>query len=213
MQVKWRNFVERHSRCSKCRNEGLLDQRALPLFTKCPPRSFEILFILEAPNPDDTYNPNKRYISVDPNTDPSGSLLHDLFINELQFSFVDLFITNSVLCLPLEKKKGKFPVYAWQRNNCLPILRQMIDVFCPLIVCPLGCKALYATEQIFPHGYRRMAEAAAIPTPWYDRVLFPLFHTGRKARNSRNGRPVHQQRADWRRLRALWEHLKAKQSP
>jgi uracil-DNA glycosylase len=212
MQTIWREFVDRHRKCSRCRNEGLLDTRSLPLFAKRPPRSFEILFILEAPNRDDTYNPNKRYITVDPSTDPSGRFFHDLFINELRFSFDDLFITNSVLCLPVEKA-GKFPVSTGQRNNCLPILKQMINDFCPLIVCPMGTRALIATEQLYPHGYRTMAEAVAIPTPWYGRVLFPLFHTSGQARNPRNGRPEPQQRADWRRLRVVWEESKAKHSP
>jgi len=123
-QTIWREFVDRHSRCSQCTNEGLLDIRALPLFAKRPPRSFEILFILEAPNRDDTYNPNKKYITVGPDTDPTGSFFYDLFINELRFSLDDLFITNSVLCLPVNDG----PLSS-QRNNCLPILRQMIEDF------------------------------------------------------------------------------------
>lgn len=122
----------------------------------------------------------------------------------------DLFITNSALCLPSEKKKGEFLVSPRQRNNCTQILRQMIDDFGPIIVCPVGTKALLATSQISPHVYWTMAEAVAKPTPWYGRILFPLFHTGAQARNSRNGRPEPQQRADWRSLRAVWEDEKAK---
>lgn len=209
MQGKWQEFVEQHRRCSQCRNESLLDQRAFPLFAKHPSQSFDILFILEAPNRDDTYNPKKGYITVDPRTDPSGRFFHYLFTCELGFPTDDLFITNSVLCLPAEKG-GKFPVSPKQRINCRPILREMIDNFGPIIVCPMGTRALIATEQIYPHGYRTMAEAVAIPTPWYGRVLFPLFHTSGQARNPRNGRPEPQQRADWRRLREVWAHLKAR---
>ncbi len=208
MQAKWREFVKTHSTCILCRNEELLDRRSFPIFSKDEPRSFDILFILEAPNRDDTYNPNKGYLTVDPRTDPSGRFFHDLFTNELRFSIGDLFITNSVLCLPAEKA-GKFPVSPRQRTNCIKILRQIIDNFAPIIVCPMGTKALLATEEIYPHGYRMMAKAAAIPTPWYARILFPLFHTSAQARNPRNGRPDSKQRADWRSLRAVWEQARA----
>jgi uracil-DNA glycosylase len=205
----WREFVKSRSICSRCRNEGLLDQRSFPIFAKHPPRSFDILFILEAPNRDDTYNPNKGYLTVDPLTDPSGEFFHDLFTNELRFPLDDLFITNSVLCLPAEKKAGEFPVYARQRSNCLPILHQMIKDFSPIVVCPVGTKALLAMEQIYHHGLQLMKEAVAKTIPWYGRILFPLFHTSRRARNPRNGRPEPQQRADWRSLRAVWEHARA----
>ena len=48
--------------------------------------------------------------------------------------------------------------------------------FWPNYCLSIGIKALIATELICPHGYREMAKAAAIPMPWYGRILFPLFH-------------------------------------
>ena len=205
----WSKFIESHKTCVRCREKNLLDSRSFPIFAKNTPQSFDILFILEAPNRDDTYNPLKGYLTVDPSTDPSGRFFYDLFCNELKFSIDDLFITNSVLCLPSERA-GKFPVSVQQRTNCLSILQKMIDEFNPLIVCPIGTKALVATNGIYKHGLRTMAEAATKARPWYGRTLFPLFHTSLQARNPRNGRPELQQRADWRNLRALWEkHLHA----
>jgi len=204
----WTNFIESRRKCTQCSCNGLLDKGAFAVFQKEAPRSFDILFILEAPNRDDTYNPKKGYLTIDPDTDPSGRFFCDLFRNELKFPMNDLFVTNSVLCLPAEKA-GKFPVSALQRRNCLPILRQLIDTFNPMIVCPLGTKALIATDGICNHDLRTMATAVANPLNWYDRVLFPLFHTSAQARNPRNGRPEPQQRFDWRKLRAVWKHLHA----
>ncbi len=204
----WTSFVESRRKCAKCKCDGLLDHGAFAVFQKEAPRSFDILFILEAPNRDDTYNPKKGYLTVDPDTDPSGRFFCDLFINELQFPMSELFVTNSVLCLPTEKA-GKFPVSALQRKSCLPNLRQLIDTFNPLIVCPMGTKALIATDGIGNHGLRTMAEAVANPVSWYGRILFPLFHTSAQARNPRNGRPEPLQRADWRKLRDVWKQTNA----
>lgn len=206
--MMWTNFTESHRKCTQCSCYGLLDTGAFAVFQKKAPRSFDILFILEAPNRDDTYNPSKGYLTIDPGTDPSGRLFCDLFSNELQFPMSGLFVTNSVLCLPAQKA-GKFRVSALQRRNCLPVLRELIETFNPMIVCPMGTKALIATDGICGHGLKTMASAVANPLSWYGRILYPLFHTSAQARNPKNGRPEPQQRADWRKLRAIWEHTHA----
>lgn len=131
-EMMWTKFIESHRRCIECSSNWLLNEGAFAIFQKDSPRSFDILFILEAPNRDDTYNPKKGYLTVDPDTDPSGRFFYDLYTNELQFPLNDLFVTNSVLCLPAEKA-GAFPVSPLQRRNCLPILRQLIDTFNPKI--------------------------------------------------------------------------------
>lgn len=119
-----------------------------------PPGATDILFILEAPNRDDTCNPKKKYLTVEPDTDPSGRFFYDLFVNELQFPIKDLFVTNSVLCLPAQNK-GKYPVTSLQQSNCKAILQRMIDVFNPLVVCPVGAKALVATSHLSEHRYKK----------------------------------------------------------
>lgn len=205
----WQEFKAECSRCNRCKSGSLLDPKAFPILMKLSPRATDILFVLEAPNRDDTYNPGKGYLTIDPETDPSGRFFYDLFVNELRFDIdQDLFVTNSVLCLPA-KKDGKYPVSPSQKLNCSNILKRMIDVFNPIIVCSMGAKALSAMLQIDKHGYRSMAEAAAMPTPWYGRTLFPLYHTGRQARNSNNGRVDENQRADWRSLRSTWKKVRA----
>ncbi len=200
----WQQFTTECKQCTRCKDDELLDPKAFPVLMKIPARATDILFILEAPNRDDTYNPLKGYLTVDPDTDPSGRFFHDLFVNELGLPIQDLFVTNSVLCLPL-LKKGKYPVTALQQSNCNGILQHMIDVFEPSIVCPVGTKALLATCRLDTHGHRKIATAVANPIPWYGRILFPLYHTSGQARNPRNGRPEHMQRADWRTLRTLWQ--------
>jgi len=198
----WDMYKARCRKCEICRSEQLLDDHAFPLFCKSPPRSTDLLFILEAPNRDDTYNPLKGYLTVDPNTDPSGKLFYHLFTKALCLDMLDLFLTNSVLCLPAERG-GKRPVLAKQRLNCSAKLRELIDESDPLVVCAVGVPALGATELIEPHGLTRMATAVATAREWYGRVLFPVYHTSVQARNPRNGRPEEQQFRDWEELRRV----------
>jgi uracil-DNA glycosylase family 4 len=196
--------------CSICRqyNPPLIHNKAFPLFMNQPSKNYDILFVVEAPNITDTVDEQKGYLTVDPDTDPSGKLFYDLFINELQFSLENLFITNSVLCLP-EYRKGKYSVTAKLRSNCKNNLIRLIEEFAPIIVCPLGTVALAATKSIDNHNYNRMKDAVAQKTIWFNRILFPLYHTSVLARNKRNGRPEDLQREDWRKLNKLYEKLKA----
>lgn len=203
----WQKFKQECEQCDRCKNENLLDPEAFPILMKSHPRKTDILFVLEAPNRDDTYNPKKKYLTIEPDTDPSGRFFYDLFVNELKFDIRDLFVTNSVLCLPAEKN-GKYPVTSLQQSNCSSILRRMIGVFNPVVVCPVGGKALLAMRRIDKHGYGSMADAVGRPTRWYGRTLFPLYHTSSQARNPRNGRIEDKQRADWRSLRATWEKVR-----
>ena len=207
----WRAFATECRRCTRCRDDGLLDPEAFPILMKVAPRSTDVLFILEAPNRDDTYDPQKRHLTIESDTDPSGQLFHSLFTRELRFQIEDLFVTNTVLCLPALKTKGKRPerpVSAHQQANCREILRRMIRLFDPAIVCPVGVAALRTTNRLDRHGKTKMKGAVAERTPWYGRVLFPLYHTGRRARIKPNGRTEGEQRGDWRSLRELWEELK-----
>lgn len=204
----WETYTRNTSECNYCRNLRILDKEAFPLFMRNAPESTDVLFIWEAPNRDDTYNSRKGYITVDSQTDPSGTFFHDLFVNELKLDVEkDLFVTNSVLCLPAPRN-GKYPVSVTQMKNCSKRLFELIDTFHPLIVCPLGTEALKATTIIEDHGFRKMADAVGRKRSWYGRILYPLYHTSSQARNPRNGRVESLQRADWRRLRELLEKSK-----
>ena len=202
--VKWKEFVSEAQKCQDCK--GLLDKNAFPVFMKNVPLHCEILFILEAPNRDDTYNPSKKYLTIDSKTDPSGTYFYELFRKELGFNDHQLFVTNSVLCLP-DFKNGNYPVTAKQRNNCSYFLKNLILNFNPLIVCTLGTKALKATSIIKNHPYEKMSEAVGKKLKWFGRYLYPLYHTSPKARNPRNGRIEKLQREDWSELRQLYDEL------
>jgi uracil-DNA glycosylase family 4 len=210
--TKWEEYKILCVRCRECHHLGLLDPNGFPLFMKHPPLNTDILFVFEAPNKDDTYNPSKQYLTVDPDTDPSGTFFYRLFTDQLGMEIEkDLFVTNSVLCLPCSNG-GKHPVRSQQMARCVKWLRSLIDTFDPLIICPLGAKALRATALIDDHGYRRMRDAVARPISWYGRILFPLYHTSSQARNPRNGRVPGMQEQDWETLKAEYERIRHNKS-
>ncbi len=206
----YQKYKKMLSKCSTCRQirPTLIHKKAFPLFMNHSSNNYDILFIFEAPNLTDTIDDQKGFLTVNPDTDPSGKLFYDFFINELKFSIENLFVTNSVLCLPTVKN-GKYPVTAKLINNCSGNLVRLIEEFDPIIVCPLGTISLAATKQIYNHDYNRMKDAVAKETIWFNRILFPLYHTSVLARNKRYGRPEDLQRKDWRKLNILYKKLKA----
>ncbi len=197
--------------CTLCKEQGLLHEAARPLFMNWEPRRTDVLFVLEAPNDDDTTNPAKGYITVDDKTDETGKFLHWLVTNRLNWKTdPDLFITNSVLCLP--KKKGKdFPVGAAQRRNCQRLLRKLIDELNPRVVCTLGVPALMAVRwNGIENRNFQISKVVAHPIDWYQRKLFPLYHPSHQGRNGPTGRCEEAQKADWAALKELIDKTEQK---
>lgn len=165
-----------------------------------------VLFVLEAPNRDDTFHSTKGYITMEMDTDPSGRFFRALYLNEARMNPEEMYVTNSVLCLP-RRKGERHPVTSLMMKHCAENLRFMINTYQPSIVCPVGTAALRATKLIEDHGQTRLQDAVATPLPWFDRVLFPLYHTGMLARNGHSGRKADQQQNDWRELRRILDEV------
>lgn len=205
VETSWRLLQSEIESCQACR-EGrespLIDAAALPLFGRFQPWPEGVLFVFEAPNLDDTVNPDKQYLTIDPKTDPSGSFTHLLVTKELGLDVSAFQVTNSVLCLPA-RSGDKYPVRALQTRTCSSNLQRQIDVLRPRVVAPVGSAALGATRLLEDHGLLTLAAAVARPVRWYGRWIFPLFHTSMLARNGPAGRRAEQQKADWRHLRAF----------
>lgn len=204
----WTALQERLSVCRVCHAKdgetALAEPGAYPLFPKSMPASSDILFIFEAPNRDDTFDPEKGYLTYDTDTDPSGRFFRELFDEELREPIEAVAVTNSVLCLP--RRKGvRYPISARMRRACSENLRAQIEVLNPAIVAPMGGQALKATRLIEDHGKQKISNTVAVAIPWFGRLLFPLFHTGMLARNGPSGRKAEEQRGDWRALRTLLE--------
>ena len=208
VEHKYVEFKSSCLQCKICHDAGLCEPGSRPLFMKKSPKNTDILLVLEAPNDGDTFTPSKGYLTVGPDTDDTGILLHDLFINELCLD-VDqyLFITNSVLCLPRSNGK-KYPVNDKLRNNCSVWFKMIIDEFQPKIVCTIGHKAFKSAmciEQHVKNNYN-MRDIVSDPINWYGRILFPVFHMSKLGRANRS---VDLQREDWRKLRQIYNVVNA----
>lgn len=201
----WKELITSQESCQLCRTSrtpALVEAGARPLFGRFKPWTNGVLFVFEAPNWDDTFDPNKGYLTYDRETDPTGRFTRSLLIEELGLNPDYFQVTNSVLCLPA-RKNGKFPVGATQRKLCVPRIREQIQVLDPAVVVPVGGKALEATRSMDDHPYTNMHDAVTRPVRWWDRWLFPLYHTGMQARYGPGGRKPAEQHQDWRDLRGF----------
>lgn len=107
-----------------------------------------------------------------------------------------VFITNAILCLPLDAAgRNRAPLRS-ELANCATHLADTIAHVDPQIVVTLGATALGALTRIAPHNLK-LATAVAQPVPWHERTLIPLYHPGRRAEIHRAW-PT--QLADWQAL-------------
>ena len=196
----WPKLKLQLAECRKCHDLGLAEPGAKPLFMKQTPVAVDVLFVAEAPNAPDTFDPKKGYLTIEADTDPSGRFFRELLDEHLQLPEERIAVTNSVLCLP-KRNNDRYPVTGKTMRACTDNLRATIEALNPAIVAPLGSVALQATGKVAPHGLTKMSDAVANPLPWFGRILFPLYHTGMLARNGPSGRKAPQQREDWQALK------------
>ena len=141
MAERWPALVERLGVCRRCHEASALYPGARPLFARFTGERADLLFVLEAPNYDDTFDPDKGYLTYDADTDPSGRFFRELYMTVLGEPIEQAVITNAVLCLPAGDS-GRYPVTSKTIKNCSPNLRDQILSLDPLIVVTVGAKAL-----------------------------------------------------------------------
>jgi uracil-DNA glycosylase family 4 len=111
----------------------------------------------------------------------------------------DVFITNAVLCNPLDLLAHNRRPLTSEVKRCLPFLSAQLEAVQPRVVVALGGVALEALRLIEPHTLELRSDAGRA-IDWQNRRLVALYHPGRRA-------IVHRadalQRSDWRALGAL----------
>lgn len=181
------DYQQRALACTRCHDEALLyagaEGRAYPLFQRDPTGRAAILVVAEAPNLTDSFDEDKRRLTYDADTDPTGVFARELLLS-VGLSHQDVVFTNAVLCLPA-RRAGKYPVSARQLALCSPWLAQLIEAAQPRVVVTFGARALHAVGVLERHGLRLKGSAGKLHR-WHGRKLLPLYHPGRLGRISRS---------------------------
>jgi uracil-DNA glycosylase family 4 len=111
----------------------------------------------------------------------------------------EVFVTNAVLCNPLDASGRNRRPKASEVANCGAFLRRQIEAVDPDVVVALGVVALEALGRIEAHGLT-LREGCGQPVAWLGRQMVALYHPGRRALVHRDEAS---QRGDWRRLGEL----------
>lgn len=108
------------------------------------------------------------------------------------------FVTNAVLCNPLDAGGRNRTPTAAECGRCRPFLARTLEIVRAPVVVTLGRVALESVRAVAPHE-ARLPDDAARPLSWNGRTLVPMYHPGRQATLHR---PQAAQEDDWRRLGA-----------
>ena len=200
----WLTEMRTCIRCTRT-TPRLIAEGAHPLFFEEGNPESDILFVFEAPNQEDTYNPRKGRMTFGEGSDETGKFFDKCLEEELGLRFDVVMITNAVLCLPA-REGDKFPVKPSVRKACSGNLRTFIEKVDPLVVVTVGGAALGALKGIERH-HLALSKDFGRPHQWFDRVLCPLYHTSMPARNGPKGRRDDNQKADYRKLRRYLEEI------
>ncbi len=104
----------------------------------------------------------------------------------------DCFVTNAVLCNPLDVRGRNRAPATSEIARCRPFLERTIDLSQASVIVALGRVALESLRAIAAH--EAQLSDAGVATPWRDRLLVPMYHPGRQ---SLLHRPQASQFDDW----------------
>ena len=126
----------------------------------------------------------------------------DAFLRLAGIDRGETFITNAVLCNPLNAGGRNRTPAAAEIARCRPFLARTLDIVRAPVVVALGRVALESLQAlsrgraIAPHD-AQMPRDVATALPWCGRTLVPMYHPSRQ---STLHRPQAAQEDDWRRL-------------
>jgi uracil-DNA glycosylase len=106
--------------------------------------------------------------------DQSGANF-DRFLNSIQLTRKEIFITSAALCNPRSESGANRKPAQTELKNCSSFLRRTIEVVNPRVIVTLGSVALEALKRIQYHELN-LKESASRVHSWNDRVLVPIYH-------------------------------------
>lgn len=111
----------------------------------------------------------------------------------------DAFVTNAVLCNPIDAAGRNRTPATRECARCRPFLARTLEVVPAPVVVTLGRVALESLRAVATHE-ARLPDDVARPLRCQGRTLVPMYHPGQQ---STLHRPQTAQEEDWRRLGAL----------
>jgi len=108
----------------------------------------------------------------------------------------DTFITNAVLCNPVDQEGRNRAPALREIARCRPFLARTLALARAPVVVALGRVALESLRAIAPHD-AELRRDAGLPIAWHGRVLVPMYHPSRQSTLHRRHEAQVQ---DWRRL-------------
>jgi len=182
------------SRASQCQLCPRLAQKHAVLGPKNGAFRSRVMFIAEAPG---RLGADKSGIPL--HGDATGRNFEWL-LTRAGFLRKDVFVTNAVLCNPLDPKGRNTPPTLLEIKNCSSYLRAQIQLINPAVLVTLGAVALKSI--VFLYGARlTLSIHHRQLIPLGHRVLIPLFHPSPRVMNTRRSRS--EQLQDFQFLRRL----------
>lgn len=170
-EAKFHDLVSRVIACRKCpRMEG----SARVLGPGCGPLDAPLMFVGEAPGrlgADDSQLPFHG--------DKSGHNFESL-IAQVGISRYEVFVTNAVLCNPKDERGNNSTPNSGEIKNCMPFLKETIEILDPSIVVTLGAVALKACGELEGYSFS-LREKVRTVNAWMGRKLIPVYHPGQRA--------------------------------
>jgi DNA polymerase len=130
--------------------------------------------------------------------DESGKRFGD-FLRIAAIDRAGTFVTNAVLCNPLDEMGRNRAPSRRELARCRPFLARTLEIAQAPVVVALGRVALESLRTIAPH-HAEMPRDVASAIPWHNRTLVLMYHPSRQSTLHRSQAA---QEEDWRRLGAL----------
>jgi len=136
--------------------------------------------------------------------DQSGDNFEELmmFIN---LTRDEIFITNSVLCNPVNQKNNNRSPHKEEIKKCSHFLKKQLGLVNPKLIATIGATALSSLKYIENHDYQLKNDCGKL-LKWGEYKLFPLYHTSPLAMVHRS---KEKQKQDWKKLKRTSEELDA----
>ena len=190
MQTSRREFEclsRQAAECTTCPN--MTDQSAV-LGPANGSIDSDILFVAEAPG---RFGAGRTGIPF--SGDKSGDNFEAL-IAHIGMTRQDIFVTNAVLCNPLENGNNRRPTTK-EISNCSSYLKSVLELMQPRIVVTLGGVGLDAINRILGTRYK-LAEVIGKPQFTENFMLLPLYHPSPRVTNWK--RPLSARKHDFRKI-------------